>query len=329
MLLCSGEIMKKISRLALVLVLIPCMGLAATTDTDKDALMGRAVAAWDTAHITCAGISDEISKISGQTVANTVVTGVGTVAGGGALVTGIMKSQEDKKIEALGRQLCNLTAGCNPDALAKMPDSDFTKILDVLAQIADIETEIAVRTDRSVTLGNWRTGLMVGGAATGIASAILAGINTNQSDLLQHVTACNMALDNLKSVYSEMIATGINPIENHDMQRIRTATDRCTPISASDVDKIEKRMKTVMGTGISTAAIDIAGAVTSGAANSKKVRNDNSTAGVKKEKNLNTAANVMAGVGTASSLVGTGVNISLITLTKKLISQAKQCEEAL
>lgn len=325
--------MKNISKLALILAIAPCLAMGGVENSDAyQQLTQRVQDNWNAAHIACGGISDEISKISGISVANTVVTGIGTAAGGGAVATGIMKAQEDKKIDALMQRLCDMTAGCNPDAFVNMSDGDFTKIIDVLAdiaEIADIETEIAVRTDRSVTLGNWRTGLMAGGAATGVASAIMAGINTNQSDLLQHVTACNMALDGLRATYSEMIAAGINPIENHDMQRIRTATDRCIPIDTSDIDKIEKRMKTVMGTGISTAAIDIAGAVTSGVANSQKVRNDNSEAGIQKEKNLNTAANVMAGVGTASSLVGTGVNISLINLTKKLMTQAKQCEEAL
>ena len=318
--------MKHISKLMLLLAVVPRTALAAG---DPDSIIHQAQANLDTARIVCGGISDKISKITGQTVANAVVTGVGTVAGGGATAAGIMKSVEDKKIDELMHKLCDMTGGCNAAAVAGMADEDFAGLIQPLAEISDIEIEIAVRTRRSISLGNWRTGLMVGGAASGIASAILAGINSNQSDLVQHVSACNMALDGLRATYSEMLGVGINPMENDVMKRIRNATDTCRPINESDVDKIEKRMKTVMGTGIGTAAINIAGAVTSGKANSNSVRTDDSASGMQREKNLNTAANVMAGVGTVTSLVGTGMNISLINLTKQLMTQAKQCEEAL
>ena len=46
-------------------------------------------------------------------------------------------------------------------------------------------------------------------------------------------------------------------------------------------------------------------------------------------KGLNVAANVMAGANVATGAVETGLNISLITLTKKLIEQASRCESVL
>ena len=49
----------------------------------------------------------------------------------------------------------------------------------------------------------------------------------------------------------------------------------------------------------------------------------------KKEHALNTTANVMAGANTVAGAVETGLNISLITLTKKLMEQANRCEEVL
>jgi hypothetical protein len=42
---------------------------------------------------------------------------------------------------------------------------------------------------------------------------------------------------------------------------------------------------------------------------------------------LNTTANVMAGANVATGVVETGLNISLINLTKKLIKNAERCEK--
>ena len=318
--------MKTTSKLALILAIMPRLSWGGGVNSDNHTLVKQALENQTIARNVCAGISDEISKIAGQSVANVAITSVGTVAGAGAVAAGIAKSREDKRIEELMRKICALTSDCSADAVKTMTESDMIPVIDLMAEIADIRQEIAEHADRSRKLGNWRTGLMAGGAATGVASAILAGINADQSDLIQHVSACNIAINKLREMYSELLDAGINPIDNYEMQSIRSTTNACNPINVSDIDKIETRMKAVMGTGIGTAAVDIAGAITSGTANSQK---GDSAAGAKKGKNLNTAANVMAGVGTASSLVGTGVNISLITLTKKLISQAKQCEEAL
>lgn len=88
-------------------------------------------------------------------------------------------------------------------------------------------------------------------------------------------------------------------------------------------------MKTVMGTGIGGAVVDIAGAGVSGATNTAKVAMDFSQEGLQKKQNMDTAANVMAGVGTAASLTGTGFNVSILSLGKKLINQAQRCEEVL
>ena len=61
--------------------------------------------------IVCSGISDEISKVSNVSKANTAVTAVGTVAAGGALVAGVMKSAEEKEIDDYRKLLT--TSGCS------------------------------------------------------------------------------------------------------------------------------------------------------------------------------------------------------------------------
>ena len=87
-----------------------------------------------------------------------------------------------------------------------------------------------------------------------------------------------------------------------------------------------------MGTSIAGAAIGAVGVGTSAAANSGKYMDNKinmSEEDRKKEKALNTTANVMAGANVATGAVETGLNISLITLTKKLMESAGRCEDIL
>ena len=184
------------------------------------------------------------------------------------------------------------------------------------------------KTDQSKKLGNWRTGLMAGTIGTNVATAIVSGLNRDQSELIQQITACNAAVAQLAPYKSRLIAAGVNPMENPIVNKIDNISTWCRPINVMDVEKIEKRMTATMGTGIAGAVIGVAGTATSASANSEKVRNDDSEAGKKKEKNLNTAANVLAGANVATGAVETGLSISLISLSKKLIQQAELCQGA-
>ena len=64
-------------------------------------------------------------------------------------------------------------------------------------------------------------------------------------------------------------------------------------------------------------------------ANSDSVREDNSESGKKKEKNLNTASNILAGGTTVASGVATVFNATQIKAIKRAASVADECEGAL
>ena len=90
-------------------------------------------------------------------------------------------------------------------------------------------------------------------------------------------------------------------------------------------------MTGVMGTSIAGAVIGVAGTATSAAANSDKYMDAENRLLLneqdrKKKDNLNATANVLAGANVATGLVGTGLNVSLVTLAQKLIKQAERCE---
>ena len=94
----------------------------------------------------------------------------------------------------------------------------------------------------------------------------------------------------------------------------------------SDIEKINKRASGATVSSSIGAATGLAGTITSGVANSDNVRN---SADNDKEKNLNKASNVLAGVTTAASLTATVFNATQISAAKRVIETAELCEEAI
>lgn len=324
-------------KFILLLLLFPG-AVCANNHIQQGILIGEANALLESVQIACGGISQELSQISGISIANTAVTATGTVAAGGALVAGIKKEKTDQENAEILAKMC-ANNRCDPDTVENMSDAEFTeKVLPYL--IAAIEevykddlmalrAEQMQKTEQSKKLGNWRTWLLAGTTTTNIASAVLSGLNRDQSDLIQHISVCNELVAKLRDMRTTLQRMGVSPMENPISGQLNDAVDWCGQINVADVEKIEKRMTAVMGTSIAGAAIGVAGVGVSAAANSDKIRNDNSDAGKSKETKLNTAANVMAGANIATGAVETGFNISLITLTKKLLKNAQMCEELL
>ena len=296
----------------------------------SDALVNSAQEIFEATKIVCSGVSDEISKVSNVSKANTAVTAVGTVAAGGALVAGIKKSQEEKEIDELIDQICR-SGGCTAEGVRAMSLEQFySNVISPMAQIAELQRKL----ERSKKLGNWRTGLLAGTIGTNLASAIISGVNKDQSELIQHIEACNEMVKSVKEISGQLKAAGVSPMGNPIVKKLDNIKTWCAQINTSDVEKIEKRMKGVMGTSIAGVVIGGVGTVTSAKANSDKYMDAKNRIGLtdaerQKAKNLNTTANIMAGANVGTGLVETGLNISLIKLTKDLMSTAERCEEVL
>lgn len=312
------------------IILFLLIGISPVIADETDDLIANAEQIFEATRITCSGISDEIAKVSNISKANTAVTAVGTVAAGGALVAGIKKSQEEEEIDALIAEMC-AAGGCTAEGVKAMSNEEFFNVvLERMARIAELQEKI----DKSKKLGNWRTGLMAGTIGTNLASAIMSGLNINQSDLMQHVSACNEMIKSIPEMENELRKAGVNPNEHVVAKKLSSVRTWCNQIDVKDIEKIEKRMKGVMGTSVAGTAIGVVGVGTSAAANSDKYMDVSnkvrlSDAEKQKEKALNTTANVMAGANIATGAVETGLNISLITLTKKLMESAGRCEDIL
>ncbi len=299
-------------------------------DADSDNIVNNATELFNATKIVCSGLSDEISKVSNVSKINTAVTGVGTVAAGGALAVGMAKSSEEREIESLIDKIC-ANGGCSAESVNAMSLEQFyTNVISPMAEIAELQNKL----DRSKKLGNWRTGLMAGTIGTNLASAIISGVNANQSDLIQHIEACNKMIKSLSDMPAKLTSAGVSPLDNPIAKKINNVKTWCNQINVSDAQKIEKRMKGVMGTSIAGVVVGGIGTAASASSNSNKYMNaEQRIALTESEKqsvnNLNTTANIMSGVNVGTGLVETGLNISLITLTKKMIRQAEMCEEAL
>lgn len=339
--------MKKL--LPLIATLLGTNAFATDVVTDSNAeLLNQAEEVYNATRIVCSGISDQIAKVANISTANTAITGAGTIAASGALVAGVKKSNIDAEIES------RLDEFCKKNDCTQKPETNaqdfYTTIIEGLAEISTESgldktdsKSIESMLEQSQKLGNWRTGLMAGTIGTNLATAILSGRNMNQSDLIQQITACNDMIKTVSEVQHTLKTAGINPIENPIMRKLDNAKTWCDQMNVADVEKIENRMKASLGTSIAGGVIGVAGTATSAAANSDKYSdintraslhannndNNNNTAESQKAKNLNTAANIMSGASIATGVAGTAVNISLISLAKKMIKSAQRCEETL
>ncbi len=275
----------------------------------------------------CAPISESLNKMKTRAGINTAITGVGTGAGAAAATTGFIKSGKDKDINEVQIKLEKLRAINSSNNSNPTPEQIMAEFKDyksnAISSISEIEAEIKKLESQSKNLGNWRTGLIAGAAATNVAGAVISSTNKVDEDLAGAIKDCINAVDELNDVKMQARINGTD-ISNADK-----ITSACGKFEYIDSKKINDLSKSAMWSSVAGAATGTAGTITSGMANSDKTRNNNSASGVKSEKNLNTASNVLSvGTGLASG-VATIFNASQIKTLKEASEIADNCSEAL
>ena len=103
----------------------------------------------------------------------------------------------------------------------------------------------------------------------------------------------------------------------------------CTGFDKNNINTLKTTMTAsaiVSGIGTATAGT---GTITRALANSKNIREDNSEKGKKKEKGLNLASNILAGVTMGTSGASTVLSATAIERAKKDSGTAENCENAL
>ena len=297
-------------------VLLPIVANAETLD------LGDALRATYTA---CVGIDENLADLKKMAGINTAVTAVGTGLGAGATVVGIVKADKDKdaeELEKLIKELHELEDGKDEPSDAEVVSflKEFDSSYDTaIKDLTTAQAKLDELNKQSKNLGNWRTGLMAGNTATNIAGAIIAGNNKVDADLDTQIQNCRAAVRSLKDSIIRARTEGVDVTEAN---AIATA---CAEYDTVDVSKINNRSRGAMVSSIVGATTGVAGTATSAVANTDKTRNDNTDAGKQKEKNLNTAANVLAGASTVASATATVFNATQISAIKKVASVAEKC----
>lgn len=272
----------------------------------------------------CVGIDDELSELKKMAGINTAVTGVGTAVNTGATVVGIVKASKDKQAEELERLIKELSE-MEDDKEAPTDEQiaawgrEFNQSYESAKSVETLTQKLDKLNKQSKSLGNWRTGLLAGGTATNVAGAIIAGTNKVDDDLQTQIDNCKASVKNLRDSIMQARISGEDVSEANDI------ANACGEYDYVDISPINKRATGAMWSSIVGATTGAAGTVTSAVANSDKTRNDNSDSGKQKEKNLNTASNVLAGASTVASATATVFNATQISAIKKVATVAEKC----
>lgn len=292
----------------------------------------------DNARNACVGIAKELSSMKTLAGAGVAVSSVGTIAGGVALGTGIAKAQVDKKADELETELAQeieklnqLSRSQHSGSLAKIIIPDSLIQIDLSAnqnnsttkEFDEKQKELARLNDKSKKLGDWRTGTISVNAATNIASMAMASSNRVKGDLKTKINECLDAVQTLSNVH--MQARISQTADEATLTYTGKIVSACQTWKTVNIDSINNNST---GAAISSgvgAGLGLAGTVTSATANSQKVRQGDSD----KEKNLNTASNILAGGTTVASGVAVVFNAIQIKAIKQAEAVAKECEEAL
>ena len=296
-------------------------------------LVGTAHAATDlkvaieNVRTNCAGISSELSDLKKMAGINTAVTGVGTVAGGVALGTGIAKENVDKEISELEKKLREKANAEENKAIPGLSTSTLEYWKNQLSILTDAENKIQgpdleKMVAKSKTLGHIRTAGLATSAVTNIAGVLIAQDNKVKGDLKDQVNACLASVKVLSNVRMQARMSGAADADLKRAEEIVRACEEWSTVKLSDINS--KATGATMSSGVG-ALTGMAGTVASAAANTEMVRIGDE----KKEKTYNTVANMMAGGTTIASGAATVFNALQIKAIKRAVVVAEQCEEAL
>ena len=213
----------------------------------------------------CAGINSELKEIKTYSTTNTIITGAGTVAAGGALYAGIKKKNLDKNAEELIKKM---------DAVENMSDAEFVSFLKDAAyyqeQKEQYDSMCQMKHDyeaQSKKLGNIRTALMAGNTATAVAGTIISNKNKKESDSIKDMI--QLCLDTIKN-NEQKIGQSMIDCDRNQYEKLKKVVSECKMLRTENMEKISKHntvSTVVSGVNIGTGAT---GTITSALANQNK-----------------------------------------------------------
>lgn len=245
-------------------------------------------------YTNCVGIDDALHDMKVKAGINTAVTGVGTVAGGAALIVGIKKAH-----------LMDKLSGIEDKYLDQYPQQSF----DDINIIQDTGFKPNLKSKRK-KLGNWRTGLLAVNTATNIAGAAIAGTNKVNKSLEEQIDDCKLSVKDLKNAITRAKFNG------EDITEANEIANACGDFAYVDISKINNRAKGAEISSIVGGTTGVVGVITSAVANKSSGE---------KERKLDTASNVLAGGATIFTGTATVFNATQIAAIKKVANVAEKC----
>ena len=288
------------------------------------------VAAIENVRTACGSINQELTDMKTMAGITTAVTSVGAVTGGVATVAGATKSVVDKEIASWENVLQKIGveqekakivfAVINEDELKEgLKQEKFTQ--------QNLDDKLDALNKASKTLGDVRTGTLAASTATSIAGAVMSGTNRVKGDLKQQIDECLASVKTLSNVRQQARIDG--SANDTELARAENIIRACDAWSTVDLSPINKRSTgATVSSGIG-AVTGLVGTITSASANSKTVRDATGTEAQNKEKNLNTASNVLAGTTTVAGVSATIFNATQISAIKRAATVADECAGAL
>ncbi len=277
----------------------------------------------------CVGIDESLHDMKVLAGINTAVSGVGTGLGIGATAVGIAKKNVDAEIEQKFKTLEALCYSASGETEVATEEEFLEAYGDALRaktavnnddiKKSDAAEEIRELTEKSKKLGNWRTGLLAGNTATNVAGAVISGTNKVKQPLQEQIQNCISSVRNLSTAIMQA------KINGEDVSEAVQIESACKEFEYVDVAKINDMATGGMVSSIVGSGTGVAGTIASALANSDKVRAEDNN----KEKNLNTAANVLAAGSTVASATATVFNASQIKAIKDVARVAENCTEVL
>ena len=245
-------------------------------------------------YTNCVGIDDALHDMKVKAGINTAVTGVGTVAGGAALVVGIKKAHLMNKLSEIEGAYIDQYPRQSADDLDVKKNPNFKPNLK----------------SKRKKLGNWRTGLLAVNTATNIAGAAIAGTNKVNKSLEEQIDDCKLSVKDLKNAITRAKFSG------EDITEANEIANACGDFAYVDISKINNRAKGAEISSIVGGTTGVVGVITSAVANKSSGE---------KERKLDTASNVLAGGATIFTGTATVFNATQIAAIKKVANVAEKC----
>lgn len=338
-------------KIALIFGLIP---FAAMAETDAEIALNGVI---DNVRNQCGGISANLESLKKMAGIGTAVNAVGTVAGAGGVVSGIVKYNKDSNIgfnmgqkysiELIKEKLKEKTNSPeNQRALSNFqqaaPDFNWDEIdagLDKLSKdyekmssdeqakyMAQLDAKAAAaqkaiddNQKASDTFGNIRTGLFATNTATSVAGAVISSKTNVDEDLAARIKACSDSMVALQDASARVrFEDGANA-NTALLEKSQNILDKCSQYKDVDTDSLNKLAHGATISGAVGGATGLAATITSIMGTNNKVSDVDL-----KSENAVDELNKHSNINVASNILGGVTAATSLTGTVLNATQIKK-----